>query len=165
MPNPRSTAQIFGHPIHPMLIPFPIAFFVAAFLSDLAFWQTANAQWATASLWLLGAGLVMAALAAIAGLTDVLGDSRIRALNDAWLHAGGNIVAVLIELYNFYTRYAHGTAAVVPTGLVLSLLVVCILLFTGWKGWEMVYRHRVGIADQPPDQKISSADSPPRRVT
>ena len=155
MPNPRSTAQILGHPIHPMLIPFPITFFVAAFLCDLAFWQTANAQWATASLWLLGAGLVMAALAAVAGLTDVLGDSRIRALNDAWLHAGGNVVAVLIELYNFYTRYAHGTAAVVPTGLVLSLLVVCILLFASWKGWEMVYRHRVGIADQPPDQKIS----------
>jgi uncharacterized membrane protein len=36
---------------------------------------------------------------------------------------------------------------VLPTGLVLSLIVVCILLFTGWKGWEMVYRHRVGVAD------------------
>lgn len=159
MPNPRSTAQIAGHPIHPMLIPFPIAFFVATFLCDLAFWHTANAQWATASLWLLGTGLVMAALAAVAGLIDVLGDGRIRALNDAWLHAGGNIVVVLIELYNFYARYAHGTGAVVPTGLMLSLLVVCILLFTGWKGWEMVYRHRVGIADQ----VISSADSPSRR--
>jgi uncharacterized membrane protein len=42
----------------------------------------------------------MAVLAAIAGLTDVLGDERIRRLNDVWLHAGGNVLGVLIELYN-----------------------------------------------------------------
>jgi uncharacterized membrane protein len=145
--NPKSTASIAGHPILPMLIPFPIAFFVATFLCDLMFWSTGNSGWVTATLWLLGAGLVMAALAAIAGLTDVLGDRQIQNLRDAWLHAGGNIIAVLIEIYNWYSRYEHGTAAVLPTGLVLSLVVVCILLFTGWKGWEMVYRHRVGIAD------------------
>jgi len=40
MPNPKSTAQIAGHPIHPMLIPFPIAFFVSTFVADLVFWQT-----------------------------------------------------------------------------------------------------------------------------
>ena len=147
MTNPRTTAQIAGHPIHPMLIPFPIAFFVSAFLCDLAYWKTANAMWPTASLWLLGAGLIMAALAAVMGLIDVLGDQQIRNLNDAWLHAGGNVLAVVIELYNWYSRYAHGETAVIPTGLVLSFVVVLILLFTGWKGWEMVYRHRVGVAD------------------
>ena len=85
------------------------------------------------------------------GLMDVFGDEQIRNLNDAWLHAGGNILAVLIELYNWYSRYQHGSAAVVPTGLILSFVVVLILLFTGWKGWEMVYRHRVGVTDQYPD--------------
>ena len=147
--NPQSTAKIAGHPIHPMLIPFPIAFFVATLLCDLAFWRTGIPAWAQASLWLLGAGLVMAALAAVAGLVEVLGSERIRAINDAWLHAGGNVLAVLIELYNFYIRFEHDDTVVVPTGLVLSLVVVCILLFTGWKGWELVYRHRVGIADGP----------------
>jgi uncharacterized membrane protein len=132
-----------------MLIPFPIAFFVATFVCDLVFWRTGNTMWADATLWLLGAGLVMAALAAIAGLTDLVGDPRIRALNDAWWHAGGNAVAVLIELYNLFARYVQGTGAIVPTGLVLSLIVVCILLFTGWKGWDMVYRGRVGIAEGP----------------
>jgi uncharacterized membrane protein len=145
--NPKSTASIAGHPIHPMLIPFPVAFFVAAFACDLAYWQTANEAWFTASIWLLGAGIVMAALAAIAGLTDVLGEPRIRALNDIWWHAGGNVLVVLIELYNFYIRYSGGASAVVPAGLTLSLIVVAVLLFTGWKGWEMVYRHRVGVAD------------------
>jgi len=45
-------------------------------------------------------------------------------------------------------RYDHGAAAIVPKGLILSLVVTCILLFTGWKGWEMVYRHRVGVLDE-----------------
>jgi uncharacterized membrane protein len=149
MTNPRSTASIAGHPIHPMLIPFPIAFFVATFVCDVVFWQTSNTMWATAAIWLLGAGIVMAALAALAGLTDVLGEPRIRALNDVWWHAGGNVVVVLIELYNWWIRYIAGTSAVVPEGLVLSLIVVCILVFTGWKGWEMVYRARVGVAGEP----------------
>jgi len=148
MPNPKSTAEIAGHPVHPMLIPFPIACFVLAFISDLAFWKTSNDFWASASLWLLGIGLITAALAAAIGLADVLGDDRIRNLSDAWLHAGGNVIAVLIELYNWYSRYEHGNSAIVPTGAILSLVVVLILLFTGWKGWDMVYRHRVGVTDQ-----------------
>ena len=147
MTNPRSTAQIAGNPIHPMLIPFPVACFVLAFVSDVAFWRTSNDFWASASLWLLGIGLIMAALAAVVGVIDLMGDDRIRNLNDAWLHAGGNVVAVVIELYNWYSRYTDGTSAIIPTGLVLSFVVVLILLFTGWKGWEMVYRDHVGVSD------------------
>jgi uncharacterized membrane protein len=161
MPNPKSTAQIAGHPIHPMLIPFPIACFVLALVSDLAFWMTSNDFWASASIWLLGIGLIMAALAAVVGLTDVLGDVQIRNLSDAWLHAGGNVVAVVIELYNWYSRYEHGSAAIIPTGLILSLVVVLILLFTGWKGWEMVYRHRVGVTDQPAEPVVARAPKSP----
>ena len=146
--NPHSTAQIAGHPLHPMLIPFPIAFFVATFLADIVFMNSMNTGWVMATEWLLGAGLVMAALAALAGLTDFLGEHRIRKLNAAWLHAGGNVLAVLISAYNFYIRYEAGAAAGIgTTQIVLSGVVVLILLFTGWQGWEMVYRHRVGIAD------------------
>jgi uncharacterized membrane protein len=148
MANPQSTAKIAGHPIHPMLIPFPIAFFVGTFACDVAYWITGNANWAMVTPWLLGAGIIMAALAALAGLTDVIGEKRIRSLADAWWHAGGNVIVVLIELYNWYSRYSEGAAAVVPKGLILSLVVTCILLFTGWKGWEMVYRHRVGVLDE-----------------
>jgi uncharacterized membrane protein len=147
MANPRSTASIAGHPIHPMLVPFPIAFFVATFACDLAFWSTGDAYWSTTGLWLLGAGLVTAALAAVVGLIDVLGEPRIRALRDVWWHAGGNVLLVLIQAFSWYTRYTEGMAAVVPLGLILSLVAVCIMLFTGWKGWQMVYRHHVGVAD------------------
>ena len=114
----------------------------------MVYWQTNNVAWANAATWLIGAGIVVAVLAALAGLTDVFGEPRIRALNDAWWHAGGNVIVVLIELYIWYARYEQGTAAVVPKGLILSLIVVVILIFTGWKGWEMVYRHRVGVADE-----------------
>ena len=145
--NPRSTASIAGHPIHPMLIPFPIAFFVATFVCDLVFWGIRNPSWFDATLWLLGAGVIMAALAAVAGLTDVLGEARIRALSTAWWHAGGNVLVVLIEIVNFFLRYGEGSSAVLPTGIILSAIVVAILLFTGWKGWELVYRGRVGVAD------------------
>ena len=151
MRNPKTTAHIAGHPIHPMLIPFPVAFLVATFVSDLIFLRTGNPGWATASLWLLGAALVMAALAAAAGLIDFFGDERIRDLSAAWHHMIGNVVAVLLSLWNWWRRYdaPDPGSVVVPTGLLISLIVATILLYTGWRGWEMVYRHRVGVADEP----------------
>ena len=145
--NPRSTAQIAGHPIHPMVIAFPIACFVLAFVSDLAFFATSNEFWATASLWLLGIGLITAAFAAVTGLIEVFGDNRVRNLSDTRAHAASNAVALLIALYNWYSRFEHGSSAVVPTGVVLSGIVVLVLVFAGWKGGEMVFRHRVGVAD------------------
>src|SRR5918997_5760253 len=146
--NPKSPAKIAGHPLHPMLIPFPVAFLVATLVCDLIFWQTGNTAWSTASLYLLGAALVMAALAAVAGLTDFIGDERIRNLSAAWHHMVGNVVVVLLSLWNWYRRYEAGDAAVLPTGLLISLMVVLLLLYTGWRGWEMVYRHRVAVSDQ-----------------
>jgi uncharacterized membrane protein len=145
--NPKSTAAIAGHPIHPMLIPFPVAFFVGALAADVAYSQTLNEFWATAGRWLLGAGLLMAALAALAGLTDFLGERRIRDLRAAWIHMIGNVILVVIEAVNLWRRLDDGAEFIVPTGLVLSLGATLLLLFNGWKGWEMVYRHRVGISN------------------
>ena len=146
--NPRSTASIAGHPIHPMLIPFPIAFFVATFGVDLVYLAKGDPFWARTSLWLLAAGLGFAALAALAGLTDFLGDRRIRALRPAWQHMIGNVIAVLLAASNLYLRCTAGAEETVsPVGVILSGVVVVILLFTGWKGWEMVYRGRVGVSD------------------
>ena len=147
--NPVSSANLMGHPLHPILITLPIGFFIATFLFDLVFWQTGNQAFATGALWLLGAGLIGAALAAITGLIDFLGDRRIRDLSDAWHHAIGNVILVLVQLFSFYQRYRYGASAVVPLGLVLSLVAVGIMAFTGWKGGEMVFRHRVAVYDEP----------------
>ena len=147
--NPQSTAKIAGHPLHPMLIPFPIAFLTATLVCDILFWQTGNGAWSTASLYLLGAGIIMAILAALAGFTDFLGDGRVRSLSAAWHHMLGNVVVVVLALINWYRRYAGGEGAVLPWGLVLSTLIVLLLLYNGWRGWEMVYRHRVGVEEAP----------------
>jgi len=167
MPNPKSTAQIAGHPIHPMLIPFPIAGFVGTFLADIALKSSGDEFWYRMGLWLLGVALIFAALAAVAGLSDVMGDIQIRNLNDAWLHAGGNVTAVVLELINFFLRYSGGTASASGTGFWLSLVVVLILLFTGWKGWEMVYNHHVAVLDAPgqtSSEPVTTRGGPGRRA-
>ena len=115
--NPKSTASIAGHPIHPMLIPFPVVFLVTAFVTDLVFWSTGYAIWATASMWLLGAGITMALVAALFGFTDFVGDARIRDISDAWQHLIGNLVVVVLALINWFIRYKSGAAAGVFPGI------------------------------------------------
>ena len=66
----------------------------------------------------------------------------------AWVHFLGNLVVVLTEAFNWYCRVNMGEEAVASSGLVLSLVAVLLMLVTGWLGWEMVYRHRVAIADE-----------------
>lgn len=141
--HPQSTAKILGHPIHPMLVPLPITFFISALATDLMSVADGAEGWATASRWLLGAGLVGAALAAAAGLADFAGDRRIRQLSDAWAHMVGNVVVVLIEAANLFLRL--GDDGVSTTGIILSGVAVAILAFTGWKGGELVFRHGVGV--------------------
>ena len=98
--------------------------------------------------WLIGGGLVMAALAAILGFIDVIGDARLRSLSHVWWHMGGNVLAVVVELGNIWLRGAQGVeASIAPTGVILSLITTAILLFTGWMGGEMVYRDHVGAID------------------
>lgn len=146
--NPKSTASIAGHPIHPMLIPFPIAFLASALAVDIVFWITGDEIWAVAGIWLLGAAIVMALVAAIAGFTDFFGDARIRQLSDAWYHMIGNLVVVVLALINWFIRYQAGPMeGALPYGIWISLATVLLLLFNGWKGWEMVYSHRVGVSD------------------
>ncbi|HET9811318.1 MAG TPA: DUF2231 domain-containing protein [Sphingomicrobium sp.] len=144
--NPHSTAKIGDHPIHPMLIPFPIVCFVGTFVTDIVYTRNHDAGWATASHWLLIIGLVMAALAAAAGLTDFLGDDRIRRLGDAVKHMLANVTAVVLELVNLILRLTD-PGFIDSTGVYISGIVVLILLYSGWKGGDLVYRHRVGVGD------------------
>ncbi|KJC51170.1 membrane protein [Bradyrhizobium sp. LTSP885] len=145
--NPESTARVARHPIHVMLVPFPIVCFVGTLLTDIAYWRTAQMMWADFSAWLLFAGLVMGGLAAIAGLIDFFGSRRIRTLAPAWYHMAGNVVVMLLALLNAFVHSRDVWTSVVPTGLVLSALTVIVMLVTGWLGGELVYRHRVGVAD------------------
>ena len=149
-----TTAKLGTHPIHPMLIPFPIALLTSTLASDLAFWSTGNIFWAEASFYLLAAALVMSAAAAVAGFADFFGNARIRSMGDAWRHMVGNLVAVLLSLLNFIIRWSATPAdQVLPWGIVLSAIVFLLLLYTGWKGGTLVYHRRVGMhPEAPPDR-------------
>lgn len=143
--HPRSTARIGSHPIHAMLVPIPVVCFVGTLVTDIAYWFTANMQWANFSAWLLSVGLIVAALAVLAGLIDFFGDRRIRNLRSAWIHAGGNAVALVLSIINIFVHSRDAYTSVVPTGLILSALVVLILLVTGWNGAALVHRYGVGV--------------------
>ncbi|TGQ62640.1 MAG: DUF2231 domain-containing protein [Mesorhizobium sp.] len=144
---PRSTASIAGHPIHPMLVPFPIACFVGTLLTDIAYWRTAEMMWADFSAWLVTVGVIMGLLAAIAGLTDFLGSRLVRAQSPAWPHFLGNVLALVLAIVNMLVHTRDAWTSIVPWGLILSAVVVLILLVTGWLGWAMVYRHHVGVEE------------------
>jgi len=144
--HPRSTAKIGGHPIHPMLIPFPIVCFIGTLVTDIVFLNNHNPGWATASRYLLGVGIVMAALAAVAGLTDFMGDDRIRGAGDAVKHMLANVTAVVLEIVNFVLRL-NSDDAIAKVGIYLSVIVVLILVYSGWKGGDLVFRHGIGVDD------------------
>jgi uncharacterized membrane protein len=102
LPNPRSIASIGGHPIHPMLVPFPIVCFVGAFVTDLVYWRSMSFIWGTFSVWLITAGLIMAAFAAIAGLVDFAANRRIRDFRPAWPHLFGNTLVIVPSIINLF---------------------------------------------------------------
>lgn len=143
--HPRSTASLFGHPLHPMLVPFPIVGFLGALITDIVYAQTAEMQWANFSAWLITGGLIMGALAAITGLIDYFGDSRVRAARPATPHMLINITVYVIELFNIFVHSRDAYTSVVPTGLVLSAVSVALLLVSGWLGGSLVYKHGVGV--------------------
>jgi len=145
--NPRSTVRIAKHPIHPMLVPIPIACFVGGLLTDLTYWQTAEMMWADFSAWLVTVGVIMGYLAAIVGLIDFLGNRLIRAQPPAWPHAIGNIVVLILATLNMFVHSRDAWTSVVPWGLALSAAVVVIMLFMALLGWSMIDRQGVGVVE------------------
>ena len=143
--HPRSTATIAGHPIHPMLVPFPIVCFILVLVSDIAYWRTSNLMWHDFSSWLLLAGIVMGALAALFGAVDFIARREVRAQKPAWRHAIGNVVVMVLAIVNSFVHAGDGWTAIVPWGLILSAATVLLLLVTGWLGASLVYRHGVGV--------------------
>jgi len=147
----ESTAALAGHPLHHMLVAFPIAFLIGAFASDMAYTGTGNLFWAEASYWLLMSGIVTALVAAIPGLIDFVTIGRVRNLWISWTHMIANLVVVGVALVNVGVRLDDPAAGVQNGGLWLSGLQTLLLLFSGWLGGEMAYRYRIGaIQDDSP---------------
>src|SRR5690554_3042750 len=88
-----SKMSIGGHPIHPMLIHFPVAALIGLIGTDLAYVLTGDAFWARAGIWLVGVGVIGGWLSGTVGLLDLLLVKKIRRLVTAWCHA---ILAVML---------------------------------------------------------------------
>ncbi len=148
-----STVAIAGHPLHPLIVTFPIAFLTGALGTDLAYVLTNDLFWARASFWLILAGLLMGLVAALTGLLDFFKINRVRQHSAGWIHMIGNIIALGLSFVNLFLRWNNQSSAIVPTGIILSLVVATVLGITGWYGAELVYRHKVAVIGYGPNDR------------
>ncbi len=140
-----STLSVAGHPIHPIIVIFPVAFLVGAAGSDIGYWLTSDPFWARASVWLIGVGFAAGILAAITGFLDFFKVKRVRSRSAGWLHMGGNVAVMVLTLINLVLRQGNPAEPIVFTGLAISLVVATLLGITGWFGGELSFRHKIGV--------------------
>ena len=140
-----SSVQIAGHPIHPAIVLFPIAFLVGAAGTDIGYWLTSDPFWARASLWLIGVGFAAGILAAITGFSEFFKVKRVRERSAGWLHMGGNVAVMVLSLINLLLRQGNPAEPIVYTGLAISVVVATLLGITGWFGGELSFRHKIGV--------------------
>jgi uncharacterized membrane protein len=140
-----STVAIAKHPLHPLIVTFPIAFLSGAPAADLAYWFTKDPFWARAAFWLVLAGLLSGLVAASTGLLDFFRIERVRKRTAGWAHLWLNITSLGLTLVNLILRWGNVEGAILPTGLVLSLIVATLLGLSGWYGAELIYRHKIAV--------------------
>jgi len=147
-----SPASIGGHPIHPMIIPFPIALWVFSLVADVIFLWRGNQLWRDyIAFYALLGGIIGAAAAAVPGFIDWLSLTDKAVVKIANWHARLNVIALVIFAASFYLRTTNGASLVsgsytIP--LALSVLGVILITISGWLGGEMVFKHGVAVEAQ-----------------
>jgi uncharacterized membrane protein/nitrite reductase/ring-hydroxylating ferredoxin subunit len=163
----RSKASIQSHPIHPMLVAFPIGLWVVSFILDVIGKVRGDASFWAAGFYLVIGGCIGAALAALPGAIDLFTviPPHSSAKNRGYLHGGLNVLALIV----FIAVAAHrGDPGTVPDGisLVLSIAGIIIIGISGWLGGTLVYRNQIGIdhryanAGQWKERTLDSWDRP-----
>lgn len=146
LPPGSGTLVAFArHPLHPMLVTFPIAFLLGVLGTDLAFWYTGDAFWARVSLWLVGAGAVMGILAGIAGTIELLWVKEIRRRPASWNHFVLAVALLATAVINWIMRLADPVGSILPTGLYLSALGAILVASAGWMGGKLVFEHQIAV--------------------
>jgi uncharacterized membrane protein len=151
-----SPASIGGHPVHPMIIPFPIALWVFSLVADVIFLWRGNPVWRDhIAFYALLGGIIGAAAAAVPGFIDWLSLTDKAVVKIANWHARLNVIALLIFAASFYLRTTGGSELVsgshtIPFGL--SVLGVILITISGWLGGEMVFKHGVAVEAQSADR-------------
>ncbi|MFN2483520.1 MAG: DUF2231 domain-containing protein [Candidatus Limnocylindria bacterium] len=154
--------KVLGHPVHPMLIVYPLGLFSAAVIFDILYVITGNDDLAIFSFWAIAAGLVGGLLAAVFGLVDFLalpGSTRAKRVG-LW-HGGGNVVVVVLFVVSWLMRFGDPTYLPGIAPLIPELLAGAVALVTAWLGGELVYRLGVGVdQDANLDASNSMAEAP-----
>lgn len=142
----ESRAKLLGHPIHPMLIVFPLGLLSTAVLFDILYLVSGNRDLATFSYWALLAGVVGGLAAAVFGFLDWTRLPRpTRARRIGALHGAGNVVVLALFGLSFLLRGGEPGHAPTIIAFALGLAGGGVALFTAWLGGELVYRLRVGV--------------------
>jgi uncharacterized membrane protein len=142
----ESKVKLLGHPVHPMLIVFPLGLLITAVIFDVVYLATDNASFATASFWCIAAGIIGGLLAAVFGLIDWLNiPAGTRAKAVGMWHGIGNVVVVALFAVSWWLRYSDPANLPSTLAFVLALVGVGIGGVTGWLGGELVDRLGVGV--------------------
>jgi uncharacterized membrane protein len=140
-------ARILGHSIHPILIVFPLGLLATAVIFDLVGHYTNNSQFATASFYMIAAGLIGGALAAVFGWIDWFAiPSSTRAKSVGLFHGLTNAVVLVLFAASWYLRYTDQTH-IGMAAHILSVLGFVLALVGGWLGGELV--ERLGVSVHP----------------
>jgi uncharacterized membrane protein len=141
----RAKARLLGHPIHPMLIVFPLGLLTVAAIFDIIYTLTHNGHWAELSYWMIGSGIIGGLIAAVFGLIDWLGiPEGTRAKYIGLIHGLSNVVVMVLFLVSWFMRRPKPTAPHL-IALMLGWIGIAIALFASWLGAELVYRLNVGV--------------------
>ena len=143
----ESRVKLAGHPVHQMLIVFPLGLLATAVVFDVLFLVTNNPIWTQAAFYMIGAGVVTGLAAAVPGTVDWLAIPRgTRAKRIGLIHGVGNVILVALFALSWYVRRDNPAAP--PTGAVVAgLLGAGLAMVTGWLGGELVGRLGVGVDD------------------
>ncbi len=151
----RSKARVSSHPIHPMLVMFPFGLWVTSFIFDVLGRSFGNQDLFAAGFYVIIAGCVGAALAAIPGIIDLFSvvPPNSSGRRRGYIHGTMNALALLLFIFIAWRR---GNAQVVPDNisLLLSFIGVAGICFSGWLGGTLVYRNQIGI-----DRRYANAKS------
>ncbi len=144
----HTVVALSSHPMHPMLVTFPIALLICALGSDAAFVLLGDSFWARVSLWLLGVGTLMGILAGVAGTIELLSVAGIRQRAAAWNHFVMAVMLLAVGFINWLSRLADAETAIFPIGIYLSFLGALLVALAGWLGGKLVFEDRVATQPQ-----------------
>lgn len=143
----ESRAKLMGHPIHQMLIVFPLGLLAMAVVFDLLALGLGQGYWSEIAYWMIAAGVATGLLAAPFGAVDWFAiPSGTRAKRIGAVHGIGNVVVVVLFAVSWLMR-GDVPAAPSVVALTLSFAGGSLALVTGWLGGELVGRLAIGVDD------------------